>query len=55
MRTLLGLLSILSFVAVLLIALLLIASKPDNMIVPILALAVALGLTVFFRALRSRV
>lgn len=55
MRFILGLLSLLSFVGALFIALIFVANPPAQPLFLVLALAVCLGLTVFFRALRSRI
>lgn len=55
MRTIFGLFSLLSFVGGLFIALLLVSNPPAQPLYAALALALLFGLTVFFRALRSRV
>lgn len=54
MRFILGLLSLLAFVAVLIIALIFVIEPPAEPILAVLVLAVFIGLAVFFRALRSR-
>jgi hypothetical protein len=54
MRTVFGLLSLDSFALVLFIALMLVSSPPAQMLMPVLALALCFGATVFFRGLRAR-
>jgi hypothetical protein len=54
MRTLLGLLSLLAFVAVLLVAFIFVSNPPADPLPSVLALAVFGGLVVVFRALRGR-
>lgn len=55
MRFVLGLLSLLSFAAVLLITLAFISNPPAQPLFFALALAVCFGLAVLFRVLRSRI
>lgn len=55
MRAIFGLLSLVSFAAVLLIALALVSNPPDKPLVPALTLAVFAGCAVLFRALRRRI